>query len=64
MIFGRVIDLSFTQTPNAIISIAVTLSGILTASKEVHHQKAAAPMFVTLSGIVTEVRTVQCLKAP
>ena len=31
----------------------VTLSGIVTATNELHSEKANSPMLVTLSGIVT-----------
>ena len=41
----------------------VTLSGMVTELREVHHAKAESSMLVTLSGMVTEVRGSQNAKA-
>ena len=48
---------------NALLSIEVTLSGMVMSVRAVHSLKASVPMVVTVSGMSTEVTVEQRLKA-
>jgi hypothetical protein len=54
-----VIKVKAVQSRKVIISMVVTLAGMVTESRAVHPRKACLPMVVTLLGMVSEVRAVQ-----